>query len=81
MQAAAIGDKIRVSLIKRPQFSLKRALQVLKMRGTSDFAIKKFKDICEMHQLVSLEYMEPLSVGLEELIGGISSSRGSKKKV
>ena len=34
-----------------------------------------------MHQLVLLEYMEPLSVGLEELIGGISSSRASKKKV
>jgi len=69
LQAAGVSDKIRVAMIKRPQFSLKRALRMLRQRGSSELAIGKLQEICETHQLISVEYTEPLSVDIEQLIG------------
>ena len=54
LQASNIAEKIRLSLIKRPSFSLTSVLDVLKRRGASPLAISKYKDALEIHQLAPL---------------------------
>ena len=67
LQASCGAEKIRIALAKRPSFSIKVAMSVLKQRGASQLAIKQLWEICETHQLISLDLMtEPLSSGMAD---------------
>ena len=41
LQAGQTQEKIRIALAKRPNCSVKKALQVIRLRGSSDLAIEK----------------------------------------
>ena len=47
--ASNLAEKIRLSLIKRPEFSLSSVLDVLKRRGASPLATSKYKEVLEIH--------------------------------
>jgi len=67
LQACCVADKARHTLSKRPQFSIKKAIQVLKQRGSSLLAIKRLASVCETHQLLTgdlIEQVDSADVGL-----------------
>lgn len=49
LQSASVAEKVRLTLNKRPNFTVRLAMQVLSQRGSSDLAISKLQEICETH--------------------------------
>ena len=54
LQASSLAEKIRLSIIKRPSFTISSAMNVLRRRGASPLAITKYREVLEIHQLMSL---------------------------
>ena len=53
---------------------------MLVQRGYSDLAIDKIKDLCEIHQLVTLDLMEPLTSSNEPTDQGMTSNTSSRQE-
>ena len=82
LQAASVAEKVRLTLNKRPKFTVRQALSVLSQRGSSDLAITKLHEVCETHQLVSADFADPLSTDMASLSVQESSHRqGGKSDV
>lgn len=52
IEAVSLAQKISLSLVKRPQYSIERALSVLQQRGASPVALGYYRSILELHHIM-----------------------------
>jgi hypothetical protein len=52
IESITLAQKITLSLVKRPKFSIEKALSVLQSRGATKVALDYYRSILESHHIM-----------------------------